>query len=170
MKKLLPLLLLTFQLHAQQGYVSAGIDLRNATLGSDATKNESAGNFNFKAMLVGNKGTEVGMGFEMFPRIDYNRMYLSAGQQIKITEDIKAVPSLEPSIINRWDDWGGGLGYKDNRSCHLSIALNLGLRYDISERFGLQLNYNLLPRTDTGAKYDDFKVVGSTFFEILIKL
>lgn len=170
MKKLILLLLLTTLGHAQQGYLSLGVDIRNGILGSKPTDNKPELNLNFRAVAVGNKGTEGGIGFELFERLDYNRMYILFGQQIELTRDLKIVPQLEPSIINRKGGWGGGLGYQDNASSHLSLALSLPIRYKLSDKLSLELYTNFLPRTDLGAKYDDFKIIISNFATINLEL
>lgn len=164
MKNLSLLLLLLSTIgYSQQGYVSATFDVRNATFGSAPTENKPEPNTNFKLAMVGNKGTEAGIGLELFPRIDYNRYYLFLGQQIKLSETLKLVPSLEPSIINRWGSWGKGLGYEDNRSSHLTLGASLALRVKITDKLFLENQFSALPSTDLAAKYDDFKVRYSYF-------
>jgi hypothetical protein len=141
-----------------------GFDIKNALVGSEPTNNKSELNYSLQFIMVG-KNVECGIGYESFKRIDFNRMYLSAGYQFPISEKIKLIPTLEPSIINRSDNWGGGISYELKQS-FLSLALNLSLQYNLNDKLALRTDLNLLPRTDQKMMYNENKIVPS----ILIKL
>lgn len=159
--KTLLMLLISSLAFSQTPYVGfiGGFDIKNALVGSEPTNNKSELNYSLQFVMVG-KNFECGIGYESFNRIDFNRMYLSAGYQFPITEKIKFIPTLEPSIINRSDNWGGGISYELEQS-FLSVALNLSLQYNLNDKLALRTDLNLLPRTDQKMMYNENKIVPS---------
>lgn len=150
---------------------TAGVDIRNSVTGSDATKNNPEIDCLLKFGMVNASGVEATVGFEQFSAIDFNKFYLGIGYQIKITDKLIIVPTLEPTLINRYDDWGGGLGYKDNESSHLALGLSCPIRYNFNENFAIEIHSNLLPRVDLKAKYSgDMKYVVSNYICVVYKL
>lgn len=143
-------------------YVSAGLDIRNALVGSKATNQENEADMAFKFGMVSNYGVEAVIGYELFPAIDYDRMYFGAGYQFDIAPDFVLVPTIEPSIIHRHGDWGGGIGYEAPKSSHLSVGLSTAVRFNISDSFAVEVSPNILLRTDIDFKYGSASWSGFT--------
>lgn len=172
MKKLLFALIATATMQAQHVYFSTGLDLNNAITGSEATNNKASYNGIYTFGMVDRKGYEVGIIYEHFEKLDFNRFSFFVGKSISITEKIAVIPTLEPTLINRSDDWGGGLGYKDNPSSHLTLGFSLPIRYDLNDTFAVELYSNYMYRTDIVAKYgtdgNRFSFFGKLIYKINI--
>ena len=170
MKKILFALLATATMQAQNVYFSTGVDIKNTIKGSDATKNQPSYNGIYTFGMVDSKGFEVSITYEQFKRLDFNRFSFGIGKSIYIAENISLIPTLEPTIINRSDDWGGGLGYKDNPSSHLTLGFSLPIRYDLNDTFAVELYSNYMYRTDIVAKYgtngNRFSFFGKLIYKI----
>jgi len=158
MKNLLFLLLPTI-VFSQDNYMSfsAGVDINNI-VGAGVTDNSSQLNYVVQFTMV-SQNIEVSLGTEAFPVLDLRRYFVGAGYHFPLyayvsRNEIKTtfIPSIEPSLIDRHGTWGGGLS-GDNKSSHLSMALNLALQWDISDSFSIQYSANFLPRTDLKTKY-----------------
>ena len=170
MKKFILLLLISNVAQSQNLYFSAGIDVRNAISGSKATDNRSALDLNFKFGLVSNKCTEITINYEKFNVIDFSRFSFGVGQQIEITHKIKVVPTLEYGLINRSGNWGGGLSQDDGKSSHLGFGFSLPIRYEINDKFAIELQSQLLQRTDINTKYGGNNFVLSNFVNLVYKI
>ncbi len=172
MKKIILLLFIASTSFAQSDpyvYFTANADLRNAALGSDSTGNKPEVNSEFKFGMTG-QGFEVAIGYEIFPRIDYERYFISVSKMIEF-RNLTVVPSIEPSIIGRSDDWGGGLGYKDNDSSHLSVGIAVPVRYHLNDSWAIEGVFDAIIRTDDMAKYrDSFKVTPSFRVGVVFKI
>lgn len=172
MKKLLFALLATATMQAQHVYFSTGVDFKNAITGSQATNNKPSYNGIFTFGMVDAKGFEVSIIYETFKTLDFNRFSFGVGKSIAITKDIALIPTLEPTLINRSDDWGGGLGYIDNPSSHLTLGVSLPIRYDLNDTFAVELYSNYMYRTDIVAKYgtngNRFSFFGKLIYKINI--
>lgn len=160
MKKLITLLLLTTSIYAQDNYISfsAGIDVRNALFGSEPTNNKPALDYQLQFAMV-DRNMEVNIGFEAFPRLDFRKYSIGAGYHFQLyayafKRAVKTtfIPSLEPSLIDRYDYWGGGIGTKQ-KSSHLSLGVNLAFRWDLNDDMAFEYCFNMLPRTDLKAMY-----------------
>ena len=170
MKKLILLLLIANASQSQNLYFSAGIDVRNAIAGSKPTNNKSELDLNFKFGLVSNKGVEITINYEKFNAIDFNRFAFGVGQQIEVTEKIKVVPTLEYGLINRSGNWGGGFSQDDVKSSHLGFGFSLPIRYEINDYFAIELQSQLLQRTDINTKYGGNNFVLSNFVNLVYKI
>jgi len=170
MKKLILLILFTVSLQAQNVYFSAGFDVRNLVIGSKPTNNNSELNLMAKFGMVSNKKVEVTVNYEKFNSLDFWKFGFGVGKQIIITEKIMIVPTLECNLINRSDDWGGGLGYKDSPSSHLAFGASVPIRYNINDNWAVELQTNLLQRTDIKAKYGKDKWAFSNFLNLIYKI
>ena len=170
MKKLILLLLIANLAQSQNLYFSTGIDLRNAVVGSKPTNNKSELDLNFKFGLVSNKSTEITINYEKFNAIDFSRFAFGVGQQIEVTNRIKVVPTFEYGLINRSNDWGGGLSQDDGKSSHLGFGFSLPIRYEINDNFAVELQSQLLQRTDINTKYGGNNFVLSNFFNLVYKI
>jgi hypothetical protein len=168
MKKLLIALLLTNLATAQHVYFASGIDLRNAIIGSDPTNNKPELNYSLEFKMVGNNNFEAGIGFEQFNIIDFNRMYFTAGYRFEIGE-FTIIPTIEPTIINRYGNWGGGIDY-DMKQSFMTIGIGSALEYSFNDAFGVQLYFSALPRPDIKMMYEDNKIVISGFAKIIYKI
>lgn len=158
MKKLLILLLFTTALYSQNIYISAGIDVRNTTVGSDATRNKPALDYIVRFGMVGSVPKyitvlEAQVGYERFERLDYSRFFFGLGVQLYPFKNITVIPTIEPSLIDRWDNWGGGLGEIKQNSSHFTVGVSLAVRYEVSYHISLEAQSCLLPRTDVYTMY-----------------
>lgn len=166
MKKLL-LILVTSISFAQEHYLytSVAIDIRNATFGSEATNYNPELDYFIQAGIV-SKNIEVNIGYERFEAINFDKMTVGVGYHFPLYSKwgkTILIPSIEPTIINRWgNDWG-------TTSSHLSIGGNLALRWNLSDTIAFELLCNALPRTDLSAMYGDDKVVFSNFAKVIFK-
>lgn len=152
--------------------VSVGFDLKNATFGSEATKYKASGDFLGKFSMVGNN-IEVNVGYERFNEISFSKYTIGVGYHFPLygrvgNNVIKTVliPSIEPTIINRWgEEW-------ESSSSHLSIGLNLGVKWDLTEHLSTEILINSLPRTDLKARYpekhDTTIPIVNSFYAMLI--
>ena len=170
MKKLILLLLIANVTQSQNIYFSAGIDVRNSISGSKATNNKSELDLNFKFGLVSNKGVEITINYEKFNAIDFSRFAFGVGQQIELTEKIKVVPTIEYGLINRSGNWGGGLSQDEGKSSHLGFGFSLPIRYEINDKFAVELQSQLLQRTDINTKYGGNNFVLSNFINLVYKI
>ena len=158
MKKLLILLLFTTASYSQNVYVSAGIDVRNAIVGSSPTQNKPALDYIVRFGMVGSVPNhittiEVQIGYERFEAIDFSRFFFGLGVQLYPFKNITVIPTIEPSLIDRWNNWGGGLGEEKLKSSHLTVGVSLAVRYEVSYHISLEAQSCLLPRTDVYTMY-----------------
>ena len=150
--------LMTF---SQDNYISfsAGLDTGNA-IGAGVTDNTAQLNYVVQFAMVASN-IEVNLGAEIFPVLDLKRYSLGVGYHFPLYAYIKRneikttfIPALEPSLIDRYDTWGGGLS-GDNKSSHMTLALNLALQWDLNDNLSIQYAANFLPRTDLKSKYPE---------------
>lgn len=190
MKKAIILVTLLLSIHsfAQKGYVavSAAFDIKNTIVGSTPTNDKPELDVFLQFTAVGNKGTEVSFGYEYFPRINFSKFTLGAGQTFPLYgyirgHEIKTILflGLEPTMINRWGTWGGGITDENNVS-FLSLGGNVALRWFLSDRFAIEALFNALPRTDSRYMYGNSQtnvlsiqgtpIVGSFYGKVIVKL
>lgn len=192
MKKIVTIVvfLIFSKMIAQEDYIafSAAFDVRNAITGSKPTGNESALDLLMQFSMVSND-VEVNIGYETFPRLDFVKYTIGVGYHTHfyghfLGKSIHTIfiPSIEPTLINRRDNWGGGIGHSQVSS-HLSLGLSLGLRWDLSKGFSVEYLFNALPRTDSKAMYGNtmdstrgrlsvsgVPIVGSNFIKMVYKI
>lgn len=192
MRKITALLLfITASSFAQQdkdNYIAftAGFDVRNAIVGSTPTADEPALNYQLQFAMVSNN-IEVNLGYEAFPRIDYDRYHIGVGYHFHLygyalgkALHTTFIPTLEPSLIGRHGTWGGGLSYNQTSS-HLSVGLSLAFRWNINDNLSFGYRFNALPRTDLSAMYGEMStrdrasiagigIVGSNFLDLTYRL
>lgn len=137
---------------------SAGFDLKNSTLGSAATNNEPALDLLLQFSMV-SRDVQINIGYEAFPRLDFNKYTIGVGYHTHLYGNVFRktihtvfIPSIEPTLINRHGDWGGGISY-NQESSHLSLSLNFALRWNLSDNIAVEYLFNALPRTDLKAMY-----------------
>lgn len=155
-------------------YVSGAIDVRNATIGSEPTNNKPALDMLYQFGMVG-QNIEVNIGYETFNAICFDKMTIGVGYHFPLYGRIGhtviktvLIPSIEPTIIGRWgDEW-------QCTSSHLSIGGNLSLRWHLSDKIGLELLSNFLPRTDLSTRYPELHfsvpIVISNYLKIIYKI
>ncbi|WP_148103998.1 hypothetical protein [Flavobacterium sp. LS1P28] len=175
------------KLTAQDNYLafSVAFDVRNTIMGSEPTNNESAKDFLVQFSMV-SKDVEVNIGYETFPRLDFSKYTIGVGYHTHFYVNLFRrvihtvfIPSIEPTLINRNGDWGGGIGY-NQESSHLSLGLNLGLRWDLSDDIAVEYLFNALPRNDLKAMYGNtmditngkasvsgIPIIGSNFIKVV---
>lgn len=194
MRKLLILLTLSlsFNIFAQEKEthyvsISAAFDIKNSVVGSKPTGDKPELDVLFQITAVGNKGTEAYVGYEMFNKINFSKYTIGIGQGFPLygwldyDSQIKTVlfVSLEPTIINRWGTWGGGISSNQPIS-FLSLGANASVRWFIHDHFGFEILFNALPRTDLRSMYgnsntgrvsiDGIPIVGNTYFKLIYKI
>jgi len=155
-------------------YFSSAIDIRNATIGSEATTQKPALDLLFQFGMV-SQNIEVNLGYEQFKAICFDKMTFGVGYHFPLygrigNTVIKTVliPSIEPTIIGRWgEEW-------QCRSSHLSIGGNLALRWHFSDKIGLELLSNFLPRTDLSSRYPEVNptapIIISNYLKFIYKI
>jgi hypothetical protein len=164
MKKLITLLLFTVVSYGQNVQFSIGSDLRNAVIGSDPTGNKPAANLIYQFAMVSNKGIEVGITYETFKAISFDRYNIQVGYQINVLERLKVVPAFNYNIIGRYgSNWG-------NESSHLAFGANVGLRYKISDTFDVEYNGEVLQRVDLNTKYGGNNYIYSGYVKLIYKI
>ena len=175
MKKVLILLLLTTVSYSQNTYISAGFDVRNLVIGSEATRNKSELDYILRFGVIGSipKHTtvlEAQIGYERFEAINFDRSFLGFGVQLYPFKNSTLVPTLEPSLIGRWGNWGGGLGDITQVSSHLTVGVSLALRYEISDKFSIEAQSGVLPRVDLNTMYGGDNYIVNNSFSVLYRL
>jgi hypothetical protein len=141
MKTLLLLLFTTIAFSQGSPYVSVSADLRNGTIGSDPTNNKPKADLLFRAGMVSNKGLKIGALYETFPAIDFQKYGFEIGQQIKITNKIIAIPTIEATIIIR------------ESLNHLNAGINGELIYMLTKNLGISVIGNYSTSTDLNYYY-----------------
>lgn len=180
--------LVSMQATAQDNYMgaAAGLDVRNAVAGSNlGTGNSLDGLLQF--IMVSND-LEVNVGYEFNPKLDFSKFTFGVGYHLPLYayvggNEIKTtfIPTIEPTLIDRTGNWGGGLGKDTQNSSHLSVGLTLSLNWRLNDYLDLQYSFNALPRTDLKAMYPSefFKekmsiegvpIVGSNFIKIVYRM
>jgi hypothetical protein len=166
---------------------STAVDVRNLIVGSKPTNNKSALDLLFQASVVCPSAVEINIGYESFKKINFDKYTIGVGYHFPLygylgNKQVKTIliPSIEPTLINRWGTWGGGLSYNQSSS-HLSIGGNIAFRININENISLEYLFNALPRVDLNAKYPKeswhqkstiagVPVVGSNYFKVIYKI
>jgi hypothetical protein len=142
MKTLILLLFTTIAFSQGSPYVSVSADLRNGTIGSDPTNNEPKANLLFRAGMISNKNLKIGVLYEIFEAIDFQKYGFEIGQQIDIAKKIKFIPTLEGTIIVRESlnflnaGANGELIYMLTKNLGISAIANYSTRTDLTYYYG----------------------------------
>ena len=190
MKKLLFLLFTTciFAQNNKEHYVyfSGAIDVKNLMVGSEPIHNKSGLDYLFQFGMVG-RNLEVNVGYEYFRHIQFSKFTTGVGYHFPMHTNIGnrkiktvIIPSIEPTLINRWGTRGDAISY-DLASSHLSVGGNLSLRWHLSKHLAVEYLYNILPRIDIYAQYynkngdgrasiNGVPLVSSNYFKLLYKI
>lgn len=153
--------------HAQNLFVAGGFDVKNAIFGSKPTNNKPALDVVIEFGMIGGK-TEIVVGYEEFKDINFDKFSFGVGHRFRINDKFILIPSIEPSLIGRW-----GLSWQ-TISSHLTLGASVALRYKLSNSFSLELQSNVLPRTDLMARYPDInqnsQIIISNYLKIIYRL
>jgi len=190
MKTLILLLVsaIAFAQSDKENYLSfsGALDARNLISGSDPTNNKSGLNYLLQFSMV-SRNFEINVGYERFSMIQYSKNTIGFGYHIPLYARIGAmnikstiIPSIEPTLINRWGNWGGGISY-EQKSSHLSVGANLAYRIHISDSIAVEYLFNALPRVDINTMYGNSNwkdrksmngvpVVGSNYIKLVYKI
>ena len=141
MKTILLLLFTSLALAQGNPYVSISADLRNGIVGSDPTNNKPEFDLLFRAGMVSNTGLKIGALYETFTAIDFQKYGFEIGQQIKITNKLIAIPTLEATIIIR-----ESLNF-------LNAGANGEIIYMLTDNLGISAIANYSTRTDLNYYY-----------------
>ena len=162
--KLLLVLLFPICGFSQNLQFSIGIDAKNAIVGSDATGNNKELNYLFEFAMVSRKGIEVTIGYESFKAIKFDKYSVQVGYQFNPLKRVKIIPSLSYNIIGRYgEQWGSA-------SSHLAVGANVGLRYNLSDTFDIELMGQGLQRVDLNTKYGGTNNNFSGFVKLIYKI
>jgi hypothetical protein len=83
------IILLPVLCFSQYVQFAAGIDARNAAVGSAPTNNKPALNSLFEFAMISNKGVEITVGYESFRAIKFEKYNIQAGYQFQILKVLK---------------------------------------------------------------------------------
>jgi len=157
MKKLtLIVLLISCMSYAQNKLTfSIGGDVRNCIVGSDPTNNEPKADLLFKLTIQNQSIMEFGLGAEVFPAIDYTKVFVSIGARLPILERLDIIASLEPSVIDRTGTWGGSTNGKDVYRSYVTGGGSLVLRYKPFNSIYFEAQTNITYREDLVARYGE---------------
>lgn len=141
--------------------LSVGAEAGHVFLPKDDLEGEEGAHYQVELVMVGQKQVEVSIGYERCPDIGFDRMYFGVGYQFWPHERLAVIPSLEPTLIGRWGEWGRDDGADIyGKSSHLAMGLSMGIRYDLSEVLGVEYCPQILTRTDLSAKYPPEMLTG----------
>lgn len=187
---ILALMLVKCHLYSQtkkDNYISfsGGLDLKNAIIGNDQTNNKSAIDYYLQFSIV-YRNIETSVGYESFTKIQFERYFIGIGYHFPLylsawQKKFKTtfIPSIEPSLVNRWGTRPEGLSFNESSS-NFSIGGNLAFKWDINDEFAVEYSFNALPRTNLKAKHGDLSVknhlndgdgiIGSSFVKFIWKV
>jgi hypothetical protein len=150
MKKIIILLVLySINSFSQKQYVSIVADIRNGTIGSDATIDTPALDLILLAGVTDKNGITIEIGYENFKAIEFSKMYFGLGYTfINWSEKLECAVTVEPTYINR--DWGGEI----KNVTYFTIGASARTTYNITNNFGISLLGNLLIREDNAHRYN----------------
>jgi hypothetical protein len=190
MKTLILLLasVIAFAQNEKENYLSfsGALDARNLVSGSEPTNNKSGLNYLLQFAMV-SRNFEINVGYERFSMIQFSKNTIGFGYHFPLharigSKNIKSViiPSIEPTLINRWGNWGEGLSFEQTSS-HLSVGANLAYRIHISDSIAVEYLFNALPRVDINAMYGNSNwkerrsingvpLVGSNYIKLVYKI
>ena len=135
--------------YAQDTYVafSAGFDMLNMVSGSRPTNYNSSLDGIYQFSMVG-QNIEGIVSYEHFQEIGFSKFSFGGGYHLplygRIFGEVRRtvfIPSLDVSLINRFDK-----AY--NPKSHMTLGLNLALRWHLTDDFAVETQLNSLPRVD----------------------
>lgn len=171
MKKLSVLLLLLSTISYSQIYLSTGVDIKNATIGSPPTRESRELDMFVKFHLISNH-IEVSGTYENFNAIGFEKYSLGVGYVGNLNSRITIISSIEPALIGRWKtdlntDW-------HNRSSHLTLGMTLSVKVNLTNTIGIGISSNGLVRTDLKANYPEVNkrtpLIFSNYLTVYIKV
>jgi hypothetical protein len=150
MKNIILLLFTTMVFSQGSPYLSISADLRNGIVGSKPTNNKPEADLLFRAGVISNKDLKVGVLYENFKSIGFQKYGFEIGNQIKFTNRLIIVPTIEVTIIVR-----------ENLN-HLNAGLNAEIIYMLTDNLGISTIANYSTRTDLNYYYggDNYKFSG----------
>lgn len=171
MKKLTLLVLLISCISYAQNKMtfSIGGDIKNCISGSNATNNEPKPDILVKLTIQNQRMMEIGIGAEVFTAIDFNKVFVTVGRRIDLTNKLKLIGSIEPTVIDRTSNWGGGIS-KEDPKMFFTGGGSATFRYIIIPEIALEVQSNLLYRRDLQYQYNSDPWVVSNYFSVVFKL
>jgi hypothetical protein len=159
---------------------SIGIDVRNATLGSEPTNYKSALDIPIYLGLVGERGWGFSLGYESFKKIKYSSFNMKFSKEFKILNDkISMIPSVELVLIKRILDVPcpklvgvvDGIEIVDKSQTIYytdayffpTVGANLEINYNLNDNNSIGLRFNELKRNDLNYIYGGYHYVNSTY-------
>lgn len=142
-KSIFIIMLLAFEVSAQELAVSIYVDVQNGIKGSEPTQDKPALDVQLKGLYQFDSGMEVGLQVESFNKIGYYNFMFQTGYALGLTEKIDLVPSIGLGQIIRS---GTREGYYHG---FFTYELNGEIRYVIyAEKLSIQLKSNYQRRPD----------------------
>lgn len=139
------------------GFITTGIDVRNAVIGSKPTNDESALDIQFKIGARAN-ALEVALFYESFKRIDFQAYGVNVNGVFQLYKNFDVALGVGAGSVIRYRDFN-----------FLMLETNSELRYDLGKCvIGLQLNNRL--RNDLKQYGKSFPIVNSVFLNFIYKL
>ena len=147
-----------------------GGDIKNCLVGSAPTDNKPKADLLFKLTIQNDRMMEIGIGTEVFPSIDYNKVFVTVGRRIDLLNNLSITGSIEPSVIDRTNDWGGGLSKSDPKM-FFTAGASATLRYKPIDDIFFELQGNLTHRMDLKSQFNEpHPLKPSVYFSIGIDL
>jgi hypothetical protein len=141
--------LLSMNLYSQKQYVSIVADIRNGTIGSDATIKTPALDLIILGGVSDKHGITIEVGYENFKAIEFSKMYFGLGYTfIHWSKKLECVVTIEPTYITR--DWKGERG----KMTYSTLGSSIRGIYNINDSFGVSLLGNVLIRQDNAYRYN----------------
>lgn len=175
MKKLLTLALLFICLISySQPYISISEDFRNRYFGSEPTKGKEKFDILFTMGFIGQYDVicnpKVGVLYETFPNIDYQKYGVDIGVRIELIKCFYEDTFIGKVTKNMYLDLSiAGIQIIRINDEFVSAQLNANLVYKLNERIGLMLSTNIESAQDLNAKYGGDNFRKSVYFGIIIQ-
>lgn len=180
--------IVVFGQNEKENYLSfsGALDAKNLVSGSEPTANKSGLDYLIQFSMI-SRNFEINVGYERFSMIQFSKYTLGFGYHIPLHARVAGlyikssiIPSIEPTLINRWGNWGGGIAF-EQKSSHISVGANLALRIHLSDSIAVEYLFNALPRVDINAMYGNsywkdrkstggIPIVGSNYFKLIYKI
>jgi len=143
---------------AQSINFSAGIDVRNAIIGSEPTNDNPELDLLLSCRMVSNKDVVISIQYETFKAISFTKYSFTLGYQFNPLNKINFTPNLEFGVISRKDfsDFKG-------EGSFFTVGCNFILEYDLSDSFNFGVNTNISHRTDLDYMYGGKNYILSNF-------
>ena len=146
--------------------VAIGGDIANCLQGSKPTLHKPKADVLLKVYVTKNN-TVAGIGLERFAFLDYTKIFIEVGQELILQENVTLSWTLEPTLINRQNNWGNGISIDENKT-FATIGGSLMLKRTIYRKLSFAVQSNLLYRKDLVSKYNENQAVKISVYAMII--